>query len=220
MEGLETEYPDDLHTLGLHAGVAILAGMFFSVTVHAFLESDSHSHEKSSHAHAGNATCAVPRQGAGANGTEGTTGAVSATDHSAQGFLPVRTGTEAGGARHTPTQGVDTETPSPSSTVGWNGTNEKTDRSRNLRTLIDKRKGKSLTDLSGLQSVCWNVIIGDFVHNFADGVTIGAAFLGCSSTIGWTVTASAVLHEVPHELADFMTLINGGMSAAQVWSRV
>ncbi|CAN0457545.1 unnamed protein product, partial [Scytosiphon promiscuus] len=67
-----------------------------------------------------------------------------------------------------------------------------------------------------LQSVCWTVIIGDLVHNFADGVTIGAAFLGCSSAVGWTVTASAVLHEVPHELADFMALIKGGMSAYQV----
>ncbi|CAN0433716.1 unnamed protein product, partial [Ascophyllum nodosum] len=59
------------------------------------------------------------------------------------------------------------------------------------------------------------LIIGDFVHNFADGVTIGAAFLGCSSTVGWTVTASTVLHEVPQELADFMALINGGMSKMQ-----
>lgn len=54
------------------------------------------------------------------------------------------------------------------------------------------------------------------VHNFADGVTVGAAFLGCSTAIGWTVTASAVLHEVPHELADFMALLNGGMSVKQV----
>ncbi|CAN0386790.1 unnamed protein product, partial [Scytosiphon promiscuus] len=45
---------------------------------------------------------------------------------------------------------------------------------------------------------------------------IGAAFLSCSATMGWTVTASAVLHEVPHELADFMALLNGGMSVKQV----
>lgn len=54
------------------------------------------------------------------------------------------------------------------------------------------------------------------VHNFADGVTIGAAFLSCSTAIGWTVTASAILHEIPHELADFMALLNGGMSVKQV----
>jgi len=54
------------------------------------------------------------------------------------------------------------------------------------------------------------------VHNFADGVTIGAAFLSCSTSIGWTVTASAILHEIPHELADFMALLKGGMSVKQV----
>ena len=85
-----------------------------------------------------------------------------------------------------------------------------------LQALMDARRGKSLTDVKSLQPMCWNIIIGDLVHNFADGVTIGAAFLGCSSTIGWTVTASAVLHEKPHELADFMALINGGMSMMQV----
>lgn len=42
------------------------------------------------------------------------------------------------------------------------------------------------------------------------------AFLGCNSTAGWTVAASAVLHEIPHEVADLMALVNGGMSNAQV----
>ncbi|CAN0399444.1 unnamed protein product [Pylaiella littoralis] len=89
---------------------------------------------------------------------------------------------------------------------------------QNLRELIASRKGRSLLDLKGLQPVCWNVIAGDLVHNFADGVTIGAAFLSCSTTMGWTVTASAVLHEIPHELADFMALLNGGMSVKQAFA--
>lgn len=54
------------------------------------------------------------------------------------------------------------------------------------------------------------------VHNFADGFVIGGAFLGCGNTIGWTVTASTVMHEIPHEIADFMALLNGGMSVKQV----
>ncbi|CAN0399296.1 unnamed protein product [Pylaiella littoralis] len=89
---------------------------------------------------------------------------------------------------------------------------------QNLQELIASRKGRSLLDLKGLQPVCWNVIAGDLVHNFADGVTIGAAFLSCSTTMGWTVTASAVLHEIPHELADFMALLNGGMSVKQAFA--
>lgn len=54
------------------------------------------------------------------------------------------------------------------------------------------------------------------IHNFADGIIIGAAFLSCGTGMGWTVTASTVLHEVPHELADFIALLNGGMSVKQV----
>lgn len=85
-----------------------------------------------------------------------------------------------------------------------------------LSGAISSSSGRSLFDLKGLQPVVWTVIVGDLVHNFADGVTIGAAFVGCSSSIGWTVTAAAVLHEIPHELADFMALVNGGMSVLQV----
>lgn len=85
-----------------------------------------------------------------------------------------------------------------------------------LHALIKAREERQLFDLTGLRPVCWTVIAGDLVHNFADGVTVGAALLPCSTTIGWTVTASAVLHEIPHELADFMALLHGGMSVKQV----
>lgn len=36
----------------------------------------------------------------------------------------------------------------------------------NLQELIASREGRALTDLKGLQSVCWNVILGDFVSCF------------------------------------------------------
>ena len=54
------------------------------------------------------------------------------------------------------------------------------------------------------------------IHNFADGIAIGAAFLGCTTAMGWTVTASVLIHEIPAEIADFIALINGGMSVKQV----
>ncbi|CBN78257.1 conserved unknown protein [Ectocarpus siliculosus] len=78
-------------------------------------------------------------------------------------------------------------------------------------------KERSLFDLKGLKPVCWNVIAGELVHNFADGVTIGAAFLTCGSSMGWTITASTVLHEIPQELADFIALLAGGMSLKQAF---
>jgi len=55
------------------------------------------------------------------------------------------------------------------------------------------------------------VLIGDAVHNTADGVAIGAACVA-SPGLG-LVTALAVLgHEVPQELSDFTILLSSGFS--------
>eukprot|EP00752_Nemacystus_decipiens_P008755 g7814.t1 len=74
---------------------------------------------------------------------------------------------------------------------------------------------RGLFDVAGLDPVCWNVILGDLAHNFSDGVTMAAAFLGCSPAVGWTITAANMMHEIPHEVGNFMALVNGGMSAKQ-----
>ncbi|KAL1132665.1 hypothetical protein AAG570_010617, partial [Ranatra chinensis] len=65
-----------------------------------------------------------------------------------------------------------------------------------------------------LSSVAWMVVLGDGLHNFTDGLAIGAAF---ASNIGGGVsTAVAVFcHELPHELGDFAVLLKAGMSAKQ-----
>ncbi|XP_041988378.1 zinc transporter foi [Aricia agestis] len=64
---------------------------------------------------------------------------------------------------------------------------------------------------SSMSSVAWMVIMGDGLHNFADGMAIGAAF--ASNIAGGFSTAIAVLcHELPHELGDFAVLLKAGMS--------
>lgn len=63
-----------------------------------------------------------------------------------------------------------------------------------------------------LSAVAWMVIMGDGLHNFTDGLTIGAAF--ANNIAGGFSTAIAVFcHELPHELGDFAVLLKAGMSA-------
>jgi UTP--glucose-1-phosphate uridylyltransferase len=50
------------------------------------------------------------------------------------------------------------------------------------------------------------VLIGDFFHNFCDGIFIGVAFKSCAVSFGWTVTSITVFHELIQELSDFLVL--------------
>lgn len=51
-------------------------------------------------------------------------------------------------------------------------------------------------------------IVGDAVHNFIDGLIIGASYL-ISIPIGLTTTLAVILHEIPQEIGDFGILIYG-----------
>ena len=53
------------------------------------------------------------------------------------------------------------------------------------------------------------VLVGDTIHNTADGVMIAAAFLA-DPTLGWITTAAIAAHEIPQEIGDFIVLINAG----------
>mmetsp|Transcript_49936 Transcript_49936/g.117638 ORF Transcript_49936/g.117638 Transcript_49936/m.117638 type:complete len:169 (+) Transcript_49936:2-508(+) len=59
----------------------------------------------------------------------------------------------------------------------------------------------------------FNIVLGDFCHNFFDGVAIAIAFKVCGTELGWTVTASAVVHELPQEISDFVLLTKAGLPA-------
>ena len=43
------------------------------------------------------------------------------------------------------------------------------------------------------------VVIGDAIHNFADGLAIGAAF-SKDLTVGMSTSIAVFCHELPHEL--------------------
>jgi zinc and cadmium transporter len=63
----------------------------------------------------------------------------------------------------------------------------------------------------------WPILVGDAFHNFGDGAVIAAAFL--LDVRAGVVTASAVFaHEVPHEIGDFMILLNAGFSRRRAFA--
>ena len=54
-------------------------------------------------------------------------------------------------------------------------------------------------------------VFGDAIHNFIDGVLIGASYLA-SPALGISTTAAVLLHEIPQEFGDFSILIHSGLS--------
>jgi len=55
------------------------------------------------------------------------------------------------------------------------------------------------------------ILFSDGVHNFLDGLIIGASFL-VSIPIGIATTIAVILHEIPQEIGDFAVLIHAGYS--------
>jgi len=51
-----------------------------------------------------------------------------------------------------------------------------------------------------------SIIVGDFFHNFTDGVFVGTAFLLCDHKVAVTIAAATVYHELAQEIADYFLL--------------
>lgn len=73
-----------------------------------------------------------------------------------------------------------------------------------------KDNGKSEIQIAGYLNLA-----ADFMHNFTDGLAIGASYLA-GDNVGYITTFTILLHEVPHEIGDFAILIQSGCSKKKV----
>ncbi|XP_062568479.1 zinc transporter ZIP6-like isoform X2 [Saccostrea cucullata] len=65
-----------------------------------------------------------------------------------------------------------------------------------------------------VSAIAWMVILGDGIHNFSDGLAVGAAFSN-SITGGISTSIAVFCHELPHEIGDFAVLLRAGMTVKQ-----
>ncbi|XP_061599051.1 metal cation symporter ZIP8 [Cololabis saira] len=68
--------------------------------------------------------------------------------------------------------------------------------------------------ISSIKTVAWMITLSDALHNFIDGLAIGASF-SVSIMTGFSTSTAIVCEEFPHELGDFVILLSAGMSVPQ-----
>ena len=59
-----------------------------------------------------------------------------------------------------------------------------------------------------IKPVAWLVVVGDSLHNFADGLAIGAA-ISQSISLAIGTTLAIMFHEVPHEIGECSVIVAG-----------
>ncbi|KAM6221753.1 metal cation symporter ZIP14 isoform 2-T2 [Rhynchocyon petersi] len=67
---------------------------------------------------------------------------------------------------------------------------------------------------SDIGTLAWMITLSDGLHNFIDGLAIGASFT-LSVFQGISTSVAILCEEFPHELGDFVILLNAGMSIQQ-----
>lgn len=86
----------------------------------------------------------------------------------------------------------------------------------NILNHMNVNNNRSLMEnLRNLKAVGWLCLVGDAIHNFLDGVAIGASFSLKGLNVGWQVTIAILAEEFPHELGDFAVLIKAGLNFKQ-----
>jgi zinc and cadmium transporter len=60
----------------------------------------------------------------------------------------------------------------------------------------------------------YNILVGDSIHNFIDGLVIAGAYQ-LDVRLGIATTVAVLLHEIPQEIGDFGVLVYGGFTKAK-----
>ena len=61
-----------------------------------------------------------------------------------------------------------------------------------------------------LHATGWLNLLADSMHNFTDGIALGAAFAS-GRGLAFATFLSVIFHEVPHEIGDFAILVQSGL---------
>jgi zinc and cadmium transporter len=80
-----------------------------------------------------------------------------------------------------------------------------------LEKFIRWRHQHALESNNAIQPVGYMNLLADGVHNFIDGMIIGAAYL-TSLRVGIATTIAVAMHELPQEISDFGVLLHAGFS--------
>jgi zinc and cadmium transporter len=59
------------------------------------------------------------------------------------------------------------------------------------------------------------ILIGDTVHNVADGIIIAGSFLN-NISLGIATSVAVLIHEIPQEIGDFGVLLHSGMARGRI----
>lgn len=53
-----------------------------------------------------------------------------------------------------------------------------------------------------------SMTLGEMMHNFTDGIFVGAAYSGCGMAMGHSVVLASVFHDGPNQLAGYLVMVN------------
>ncbi len=72
----------------------------------------------------------------------------------------------------------------------------------NPQTPTKKKQHFKCSNFKKIKTTGWVILMSDVIHNFADGMAVGASF-SQSIRLGFSTSIAVIVHEVPHELGNY-----------------